>query len=261
MAMTHFFYDEQIRSYLKQFCAIFEGLVVQTGIGESGTTEFISVPTIVGNRDRVVAAIAQGNTTNRSFSLPIMSAWVSGLELAPERRKGVGQERTRVFMKPGEVFPDDLKTVTRVMPIPYNLQVELSLYASNTMQLHQILEQILMLFDPILQIQTNDSAFDWTRLTYVEMIGINNEENYPSSQDKRTLTWSFNFVIPIWISPPMAVKADIVRKIILRLGDMDGFDLREVDELGNPQPFQTLLGPNGEVVENVYTTIVTDRKV
>ena len=47
----------------------------------------------------------------------------------------------------------------------------------------------------------------------------------------------------------------------IMLPDMDGFDLREVDELGNPQPFQTLLGPNGEVVENVYTTIVTDRKV
>lgn len=256
MAISHFFYDEQIRSYLKQFCAIFDGMVVKTGVGETGQTEFINVPTVVGNRDRTVAAIVQGNTTNRMFSLPIMSAWMSSLELAPERRKGVGQERTRVFMRPGEMFPNDLKTATRIMPIPYNMMVELSVYASNTMQLHQILEQILMLFDPMLQIQTNDHAFDWTRITQVELQGINNEENYPQGTDRRMLVWSFNFMIPIWISPPMAVKSDIVRKIVLRLGDLDNFSLLEVDELGNPQPFKTILGPNGEEIDSACTVTI-----
>ena len=240
MAISHFYYDEQIRTYLKQFCAIFDGLVVQTGIGEDGTAEQITVPTVVGSRDRVVAAIASGNTTNRVFPLPSMAAWVSGLELAPERRKGIGQERTRVHMPAGGIYPDDLRTVTRVMPIPYNMSVELSVYASNTNLLHQILEQILMLFDPILQIQTNDKPLDWTRLTYVELQGINNEENYPASQDRRVLVWSFNFMVPIWISPPMAIKDEIVRKIRITLGDLDGFSLIEVDENGQPQPFETV---------------------
>ncbi len=251
MAISHFYYDEQLRSYLKQFCAIFAGLTVQTGIGESGEAEHISVPTVVGSRDRVVAAIASGNTQNRVFPLPSMAAWVSGLELAPERRKGVGQERTKVFMPQGGVYPDDLRTTTRIMPIPYNMSVELSIYASNTNQLHQILEQILMLFDPILQIQTNDKTFDWTRLTYVELQGINNEENYPASQDRRTLVWSLNFLIPIWISPPMAVKDEVVRKIRLTLGDLDNFSLLEVDENGQPAPFETVYG----------TIDVTERKV
>lgn len=251
MAISQFYYDEQIRSYLKQFCAIFAGLTVQTGIGEDGTAEQISVPTVVGSRDRVVAAIATGNTTNRVFPLPSMAAWVSGLELAPERRKGVGQEKTKVFMPTGGVYPDDLRTVTRVMPIPYNMSIELSVYASNTQQMHQILEQVLMLFDPILQIQTNDKPFDWTRLTYVELQGINNEENYPASQDRRTLVWSFNFIMPIWISPPMAIRDELVRKIRITLGDLDGFSLLEVDENGQPQPFETVYG----------NITVTERKI
>ena len=165
-----------------------------------------------------------------------------GLEMAPERRKGIGQERTKVFMPTGGVYPDDLRSVTRIMPIPYNMSMELSVYASNTLQMHQILEQILILFDPILQIQTNDKPFDWSRLTYVELTGINNEENYPSGSEKRIITWSFNFMIPIWLSPPMAVKDELVRKIKITLGDLAGFNLLEVDEYGQPQPFQTIYG-------------------
>jgi len=242
MAITNYYYDEQLRSFLKQFCAVFSGLTVKTGKGETGEIEELSVPTVVGSRDRVVAAIAGGNTQNRVFPIPAMSAWMSGLEMAPERRKGVGQERVKVFMPTGGVYPDDLRSVTRIMPIPYNMMIELSVYASNTLQMHQILEQILILFDPILQIQTNDKPFDWTRLTYVELQGINNEENYPSGTEKRILTWSFNFFIPIWLSPPMAIKDELVRKIRLTLGDLAGFDLLEVDEFGQPQPFKTVYG-------------------
>lgn len=242
MAISNYYYDNQLRSYLKQFCAIFAGLKVKTGIGESGESEDLHVPTVVGSRDRVVAAIAGGNTTNRIFPVPTMSAWMSGLEMAPERRKGVGQERTRVFMPSQGIYPDDLRTTTRVMPIPYNMQIELSMYASNTDQLHQLLEQILILFDPILQIQTNDSAFDWTKLTYVELQGINNEENYPIGTEKRILVWSLNFFIPIWLSPPMAIRDDLVRKIKITLGDLDGFNLLEVDEYGQPQPFDKIYG-------------------
>ena len=242
MAITNYYYDEQLRSYLKQFCAIFSGLTVKTGKGETGEIEELSVPTVIGNRDRVVAAIAGGNTTNRVFPIPAMAASMIGLEMAPERRKGIGQERTEVFMPTGGVYPDDLRSVTRIMPIPYNMSMELSVYASNTLQMHQILEQILILFDPILQIQTNDKPFDWSRLTYVELTGINNEENYPSGSEKRIITWSFNFMIPIWLSPPMAVKDELVRKIKITLGDLAGFNLLEVDEYGQPQPFQTIYG-------------------
>ena len=71
--ITHYYYDEQLRTYLLQFCAIFTGLKVATGKGEEGTIEMMTVPINVGSKDRVVAAIMEGNTHNRSFSLPQMS--------------------------------------------------------------------------------------------------------------------------------------------------------------------------------------------
>jgi hypothetical protein len=112
------------------------------------------------------------------------------------------------------------------------------MYASNTNQLHQMLEQILILFDPVLEIQTSDSAFDWTKITKVELVGINNEENMPPGGDSRIIMWSMNFDIPIYISAPVDVRDEVVRKITIKIGDLDKMLINEYDSNGELVPFE-----------------------
>lgn len=267
--IRNFFYDGQIRSYLVQFCSIFYGLQVQTGIGECDVPEFISVPTVVGSKDRVVAAVMSGNTQNRMFSLPAMAANITAISLAPERRKGFGIVDQRVTLKKGGVFPADLTTVKRAVPVPYNMTVELSIYASNSQQMHQILEQILVLFNPDLQIQRTDAAFDWTRITRVELTDIANEENYPSGTERRMIVWTLTFEIPIYLSIPMGVKDDLVRKVIVRISDLSGSNLNEVDQDGHLKPFGETLAtvifdttsPTPETATFNQTTLPTDPSI
>lgn len=237
--INNYWYDAQLRSYLLQFIAIFQGLQVQTGKGECDEAQFISVPCVIGNKDRVVAALHTGNTDNRMFSLPTMSVYMTGLTLAPERRKVQAYVDQRTTMKAGGVFPDDLTVVKRAMPVPYNMQLELSIWASNTQQMHQILEQVLVLFNPDIQIQKSDAPFDWTKLTKVELTDIANEENYPSSQDKRMIIWTLTFDMPIYLSVPMGVKDDLVRKIIIQIASLGDMLVNEVDENGELTPFGT----------------------
>jgi hypothetical protein len=241
--IDQYFYEGQLRAYIVQFMGIFTGLRVQTGKGECATPEFITVPIVFGSRDRVVAALQAGNTQNRPHTLPMLAASMTGLALAPTR-KGIGVVDRRVYLPPGGAFPADLRVLTRVMPVPYVMSLELAIYASNTNQLHQVLEQVLCLFDPTLQIQTSDAAFDWTKLTTVELVGINNEENYPPGGDRRVLIWSLNFEVPIYIATPVDVRDDLVRKINIQIGDLEGFTLNEFDENGELVPFTTpYLGP------------------
>ena len=235
--LNQFCYDSQLRSYLLQFVSIFQGLMVKTGKGECDEEQYMTVPCVIGNKDRVVAALHSGNTDNRVFSLPTMSTYMSGLNIAPERRKVQAYVDQRVTMRTGGVFPDDLTVVKRVMPVPYNMTLELSIYASNTQQMHQILEQILVLFNPDLQIQKNDAPFDWTKITKVELTDISNEENYPSSQDRRMIVWTLTFEMPIYLSVPMGVKDDLVRKIIIQIASLDTIVVNEVDENGELTPF------------------------
>jgi T4-like virus Myoviridae tail sheath stabiliser len=239
--INHYYFDNQLRQYLLQFVSIFWGLQVQTGKGECDEQQFITVPVVVGNKDRVVAALLAGNTQNRMFSVPHMSAYLQGLALAPERRRAPGMLDQRVTMKVGGVFPDDLTVVKRAMPVPYNATIELAIYASNTQQMHQLLEQILVLFNPDLQIQKSDGPFDWTRLTNVELTDISNEENYPSSTERRMVIWTLTFTVPIYLSVPLGVRDDLVRKVIIQIGSLNEMSVNEVGPDGNIQPFGTPL--------------------
>ena len=235
--IRNYFYDAQLRAYMLQFVTIFQGLQVQTGKGECAEEQFISVPCVVGTKDRVVAAIFAGNTQNRTFSLPMMAVHLQAIEPAPERRKVQAYVDQRVTLPVGGVFPNDLTVVKRAMPVPYNTTMELSIYASNTQQMHQILEQILVLFNPDLQIQKSDAPFDWTKITKVELTDISNEENYPSSTEKRIITWTLSFQMPIYLSIPMGVKDDLDRKIVIQIGTGDYDTVVEVGEDGEVQPF------------------------
>ena len=234
--IPYYFYQSQFRKYLLQFCNIFAGLKVKTGNGECDVPEFITVPIRLGSRDRVVAAIEAGNTQNKPISVPMMSAYMAAISLSPNR-KGVGVVDRRVFLPQGGVYPEDLRTSVRVMPIPYVMETELALYASNTEQLHQMLEQILVLFDPCLQIQKSDSALDWAKITNVELISISNEENYPAGGDRRVLVTTLRFEMPIYLTTPMDIRDELVRKIIIQIGDLDGFNVEEFDENGQLRPF------------------------
>lgn len=246
--IPYYFYQGQLRKYLLQFCNIFTGLRVKTGNGECDTPEFITVPIRLGSKDRVVAAIEVGNTQNKPISVPMMSAHMTGLALNPNR-KGVGTVDRRTYLPTGGVYPEDLRTAVRVMPIPYLMSLELALYASNTDQLHQMLEQLLVLFDPCLQIQKSDGAFDWAKITDVELTGLSNEENYPAGGDRRVLVTTLLFEMPIYLSTPMDVRDELVRKIIIQIGDLDGFNVDEFDENGQLKPF----APGSE-----YGTVIID---
>ena len=236
--IPYFFYEGQLRKYLTQLANVFVGLKVQTGNGECAEPELISVPIRIGSKDRVVAAIEAGNTQNKPFSLPMLALHMTGLSL-PASRKGIGVIDRRVYLPEGGIYPTDLKTIERLMPIPFVMNVDVGIYASNTDQLYQILEQILILFDYTMQLQFNDAPFDWTKITMLELVGMNNEENYPMGADRRVINWTLNFNLPIWMSPPVDVRQDLIQSIKVRIGDLDSLTLDEVDQDGNLVPFIT----------------------
>jgi len=213
-----YFFDQQFARYLVQFMAIFEGLQVKTGKRSDGEEHMIDVPVAYGSKDRVAAAILNENTQNLPLKIPRMSAYMKSVRLAPDRRKGVNVERAVKYVQRGGLMPDDIKVLHQLVPIPYYIDVELALYASNTNQHWQMLEQILILFDPNLQIQISDSEFDWTKITILELTDILLEENYPVGADRRLIVSTLTFQIPIWITAPTKVRQDFIKDIYIRIG-------------------------------------------
>jgi len=216
--LDSYYYDEQLRSYIVQFAAIFAGMQVMVGWNEDNEPELIKVPIKNASMDRVVGHIKGENTQNKPLRLPIMSFHLTGIEMAPERRKGIGQTKRNTYMPTGGVFPDDLKVIYQRQPVPYTAQFELGIWASNQYQHQQIIEQILTLFDPLIQIQTTDEVFDTTRLTSVELVDVRLDENIPQGADRRLIQTRMGFIVPIYLSTAIDARSNYVKDIFLRIG-------------------------------------------
>ena len=216
--LDSYYYDEQLRSYIVQFAAIFAGMQVMVGWNEDNEPELIKVPIKNASMDRVVGHIKGENTQNKPLRLPIMSFHLTGIEMAPERRKAIGQTKRNTYMPTGGVFPDDLKVIYQRQPVPYTAQFELGIWSSNQYQHHQIIEQILTLFDPLIQIQTTDEVFDTTRLTSVELVDVRLDENVPQGADRRLIQTRMGFIVPIYLSTAIDARSNYVKDIFLRIG-------------------------------------------
>lgn len=218
--ITTYFYDQQLRKYIIQFMAAFAGVQVSVGKMDDNQPRLINVPVHYGAKDRVVAAILAENTQNEPLRLPIMSCYLSQIDIAPELQAGISTVRRETFLPPGGMIPDDIQTIRQLKPIPYRVNMELAIYASNTDQHFQILEQILLLFNPGLQVQLNDAPFDWTKITTIELLGLRLEQNYPPQTDRRIIQSSMDFTFPIYLSAPAELKNNYVRDVYARIGKL-----------------------------------------
>lgn len=221
MTMGKYWYDHQIKRYVSQFAAIFQEMYVSVGKNASRDAGLINVPIIVGSLDRVAASAATGHTQNRMIRLPLMSVHVNGYEIRNDRMKGSGVVGRDTYVPLGGTLPQDGVVVTQRMAVPYNLTVNLHVYASNEDQLYQILEQIFVLFNPSLSIQTSDAAFDKARITDVELLNISNEDNFPPGTESGNISVTLTFKIEANMTIPADVHKNLVQKIIMRVSAVD----------------------------------------
>ena len=189
-----------------------------------------------GDITRQVAHIMRDNSENKIMSAPRMGVYVTNLEL-DRNRLADASFISKVHLRERAYDSDNNEylntqgknyTVERLMPTPYTLSVAVDLWSTNTEQKLQILEQILMLFNPSLEIQTTDNYVDWTSLSVVEISSINfSNRSIPTGTDSEIDVATLNFTTPIYISPPTKVKKlGVVTQIIAsiyneRTGNID----------------------------------------
>jgi hypothetical protein len=234
-----YWYNDQLKRYITQFMAIFSGLQVQVGRNADLNTPSLVPATIhYGSHDRVVAALMADNTQNKPLRLPMMTAYMENLELAQDLMHGTGTERRSSYVPTGGLLPNDVEVVHQRAPVPYRMTVQLGIYASNTDQHFQILEQILMLFEPQLMIQTSDSVFDLTRLTTVKLMSLSMDQQHPIGTDRRIIQSTVRFEMPVYLASPADVRKDFIKTIKLRIGMVDnaitqsGDIVSALDDLG-----------------------------
>lgn len=211
---TTFFYDGQIRRYLLQIVRLLSNFAVRYGDGT-----LVRVPVMYGDPDRQAAHIINQNSENTVQSAPRIAVYMSELELDSSRLAdssfvGKINIRERSWDPSAGGGQGDYTTsqgnsytVERLMPTPYRLTVKVDIWASSIDQKLQILEQILMLFNPSLEIQTTDNYVDWTSLSVVDLTSlVLSSRTVPTGTSTDIDVATLTLATPIWISPPAKVK-------------------------------------------------------
>ena len=212
-----------------------------------------------GDMSRHVASIIKENSENKLISVPRMSVYVTGLDIDRNRTGDSSfvskvNIRERAYDEDGQEYLNTEGknyTVERLMPTPYQLTLNLDIWTSNTDQKLQILEQILMLFNPSLEIQTTDNYIDWTSLSVVNLDRVEfSNRTIPVGTESEIDVATLSFSTPIWISPPTKVKRlGIITNIISNMYTADGDIADDLTLTANDFFKQTDNGSFNEITE------------
>lgn len=233
-----YFYDEQIRRYLTQFMRILGGFSVKTGKGRDGTESYIQVPVRYGDINRMAAHIMKNQSENSINTVPFISCYITDMQISAERRLNPTHvDKVRVYEKKfdptaGEYIDGEIGntyTIERYMPVPYDLTVQVDVWTSNTDQKFQILEQMLVLFNPSINLKLNDNPFDWSNLTYTELVNsVWSVRQVPMGTDDIIDVSALNFVIPMLMNPPAKVKRQtLIHSILTEIKKLKDNEIEE----------------------------------
>ena len=235
-----YFYDKQIRRYIQQFIRLFSGFNVQMGKNDNDLPIFQQVPVRYGDINRMAAHITRENSENIVNTVPFISCYVTSLDMFAERRTYQDhvdkvQVNEKKYDETTGKYVNELGnqyTVERHAPVPYMLVMNCDVWTSNTDQKLQLMEQILVLFNPTLDIRTNSSPVDWTSLSHVELTNTTwSTRSVGSSIDDIIDVATLTFNIPIYITPPAKLKQQkLIHTIISELYSLDDDDLDNFKE-------------------------------
>ena len=230
--MRDFFYDGQVRRFITQFMRMISNIQVEFGTNRDGVKALQRVPVYYGDSSRQVASILKNNSESTLSAVPAMAVYVGALQYDRDRVQDpylISKVRIRERLYDpitGEYLQQqgDLVTVDRPMPVPYKLTLKIDIWTSNTEQKLQLLEQLMILFNPGLEIQNSDNYVDWASLTVVHLTDVNwSSRSIPVNTEEPIDVATMTFEIPIWISAPVAVKQfGVIKKIIASIYDADG---------------------------------------
>jgi len=192
----------------------------------------VRVPVRYGDASRNAQTIIQQNSANMMPTTPLMTFYIVNLDYDRGRiqeptfvdKINVRQRYYDTETESYEVTQANAFTIERLMPVPYKLTLNLDIWTSNTNQKMQLLEQILTLFNPSLEIQSTDNYIDWTSLSVVELESVTwSSRNIPQGTDDQIDICTLRFGLPIWISAPAKIKKlGVVERIIASIYDSQG---------------------------------------
>ena len=214
-------YHQIFRKSIIAFGTVFNNIVVKrksSSRDEKDPIESYKVPIQYGPYQKYLAMIAAEPTPERQsmqISLPRISFEIKGLNY-DTGRKLVPTQFSRTAPEEGKDADGKPVQYYQYLPVPYNLEVEMSIISKNQDDGLQVLEQILPNFHPSLNVSivVIDETHEERDIAIVlNSVGYTDDYEGDYTQ-RRTLIWTLNFTVKTYLFGPVNAARDI-RKVTL----------------------------------------------
>jgi len=196
---------EQFRNVISQFMRVFSGF--QCKDGNDGLKR---IPVVYGTMDRITASILQQRDHLTNQRIPMFAVNMVGMSIDPNNKRS--PKHIDAVANRADTL-DARKAITRTIGPSYLLNFELSLIASSNTELYEILEQLLLIFNPRVTIRTDTVQKNSDYITEIILDSINSEIQYPLGTDQRVVQIGLAFTVPFRLRYPYTEQDNIIKII------------------------------------------------
>lgn len=210
--MFEYFYNEILRKTVISFGSLFNDIKIKHTNSSDQVVSVIKVPLAYGPTQKFLARIEQSPDLNKpvQITLPRMSFEFTGLTYDASRKSTTTQTFTVKDSTDGSI------TKKAYLPVPYNMQFELSIMAKLNDDALQIVEQILPYFQPSFNITIDliDSIGE-KRDVPVVLNSTSFQDDYEGDfSTRRSLIYTLNFTAKTYLFGPVSDTTDgLIKKV------------------------------------------------
>jgi len=241
--MFEYFYNEILRRTIISFGTLFNNISIKHQDSSDNVVSVVKVPLAYGPTQKFLARINQSPDLNKPFAvtLPRMSFEFIGLTYDPSRK--VTTTSTFTVKDPN----DGTESKKSYMPVPYNMQFELSIMSKLNDDALQIVEQILPYFQPAYNLTVElVEAIQEKRDIPIVLENITMQDDYEGDfSQRRVLLYTLRFTAKTYLfGPTSSATKDIIKKATVSY--LTGTDLtnttREVSYSSEPRAIKSYTG-------------------
>jgi len=241
--MFEYFYHEILRRTVISFGSLFNNITIKHKNDSDDVVSVIKVPLAYGPTQKFLARLNQSSDLNRpvQITLPRMSFEFTGLTYDGTRKSTTTQTFT------AKSTEDSTEIKKTYLPVPYNMQFELSIMSKLNDDALQIVEQILPYFQPAytMSVELVD-IINEKRDVPVVLENITMQDDYEGDfTTRRVLIYTLRFTAKTYLfGPTSSATKDIIKKATISYitGDTTASPRREVIYTAEPRAIQNYTG-------------------
>lgn len=258
--MFEYFYHEIFRKTIIGFGTLFNNIYVKHVNKDNEVVSVIKVPIAYGPTQKFLARLEQEPDLNKpiQITLPRMSFEFIGLNYDSTRKL----PQTQSFISPSITDSTDIRKT--YMPIPYNMDFELTVMTKLDDDMLQIIEQILAYFGPAYTITIDLlNTIGEKRDIPIVFSNISMQDDYEGDfTTRRALIYTLRFVAKTYLFGPVSsgVSGDIIKNVSLNFISGDSRSISR-DLTYSVSPLATKNYTNNVVTNLTNDIVISDTNI